>query len=67
MRHLNNRIGEHIGISPLTRIQVKPKNSSAVDHLPFCNHSASYDDFSISTRENKFFTRIERKPVNSER
>ena len=67
MRHLNNRIGEHIGISPLTRIQVKPKNSSAADHLPFCNHSASYDDFSIPTRENKVFTRIERKPVNNER
>ena len=25
MRHLNVRIGEHIGISPLTRKQVKPK------------------------------------------
>ena len=26
--HLNVRIGEHIGISPLTKKQVKPKNSS---------------------------------------
>ena len=50
---LNIRIGEHIGISPLTRKQVKPKNSSAADHLLLCNHSASYDDFSILTRENK--------------
>ena len=55
MRHLNVRIGEHIGISPLTRKQVKPKNSSAADHLLLCNHSASYDDFSILMRENKKF------------
>ena len=47
--------GEHIGISPLTRRQVKPKNSSVADHLLLCNHSASYDDFSILTRENKTF------------
>ena len=55
MRYLNVRIGEHIGISPLTRKQVKPKNSSATDHLLLRNHSASYDDFSILTRENKRF------------
>ena len=55
MRHLNVRIGEHLGVSPLTRKQVKPKNSSVADHLLFCNHSASYDDFSIATRENKKF------------
>ena len=55
MKHLNVRIGEHIGISPLTRKQVKPKNSSVADHLLLCNHSASYDDFSILTRENKKF------------
>ena len=55
MRHLNVRIGEHIGISPLTKKQVKPKNSFVADHLLLCNHSASYDDFSILTRENKKF------------
>ena len=55
MRHLNVRIGEHIGISPLTRKQVKPKNSSVDDHLLFCNHSASYDNFCILTCENKTF------------
>ena len=38
------------------------------DHLFICNQSASYGDFSIATRENKFFfTRIERGPVNNER
>ena len=55
MRHLNVRIGEHIGVSPLTRKQVKPKYSSVADHLLICNHSASYDNFSILTRENKMF------------
>ena len=55
MRHLNVRIGDHVGISPLTIKQVKPKNSSVPDHLLFCNTSASYDDFSIRTFENKNF------------
>ena len=55
MRHLDVRIGEHIGISPLTRKQVKPKNSSIADHLLLCNHSAFYDDFSIITCENEKF------------
>ena len=55
MRHLNVRIGEDIGISPLTRIQVKPKNNSVADHLLLCNHSASCGDLSILTRENKKF------------
>ena len=55
VRHFNVRIGEHIGTSPFTKTQVKSNNSSVVDHLLFCNHSASYDDFSILTRENKKF------------
>ena len=33
MGHLNVRLGEHIGISPLTIKQVKPKNSSVADQL----------------------------------
>ena len=32
--------GHHIGISPLTKKQVKPKNSSVADHLPIYHHSA---------------------------
>ena len=55
MRHLNVRISKHIGISSLTRKQVKPKNSSVVDHLLLCKHSVSYDDFSILTHKNKKF------------
>ena len=56
---MNIRIGEYIGLSPLTKKQVKRLNSSVADHLlrslslVFCNHSASYDDYSILTRENK--------------
>ena len=38
-RRLNVRIGEHIGISPLTRKKVKPKCSAVSDHLLLCNHS----------------------------
>ena len=45
----------NILISALTKKQVKLRNSSVADHLLFCNHSASYDDFSILTRENKTF------------
>ena len=55
VRHLNVRIGEHIGISPLTKKQVKPKNSSIASHLLFYNHSASYNDRSILMHENKKF------------
>ena len=53
--NLKVRIGEHIGTSSLTIKQIKPKNSSLANYLRFCNHSASYDDFSIVTRENKSF------------
>ena len=35
VRHLSVRIAKHIGISPLTKKQVKPKNSSVTDHLLF--------------------------------
>ena len=55
VRHLNVRTGEDIGISPLTKKRVKRKNTSVADHLLFCNHSASYDNFTILTRENKKF------------
>ena len=35
---LNVRIGEHIGISPLTKNKVKPKGSAVRDHLLLCIH-----------------------------
>ena len=55
VRHLNVRIGEHIGISPLTRKKVKPKGSAVSDHLLLCNHSPSFENFSVPTKENKKF------------
>ena len=39
----------------LPKKQVKPMNGSVADHLLFCNHLASYDDFSILTYEDKKF------------
>ena len=53
--HLNVRIGEHIRISPLTKKKVKPKSSTVSDHLLLCNHSPSYKNFSLLTKENKKF------------
>ena len=53
MRHLNVTIGEHIGTLPLPKKEVKPEKMSVADHLPFRNHSASYDNFRNLTRENK--------------
>ena len=55
VRHLNVRIGEHIEISQLTRKKVKPKGSVVNDHLLLCNHSPSFENFSVLTKENKKF------------
>ena len=49
------RIGENMGISPLTKKKVKPKGSAVSDHLLLCNHSPSYKNFSLLTKENKKF------------
>ena len=55
VRHFNVRIGEHIEISPLTRKKVKPKGSAISGHLLLCNHSSSFEYFSVLTKENKKF------------
>ena len=55
VRHLNVRIGEHIGISSLTKKKVHPKDSAVSDHLLLCNHSPSFENFSVLTKENKKF------------
>ena len=49
VRHLNARIGEHIGISPLTKKKAKPKGSAVSDHLLLCNHSPSFENFIVLT------------------
>ena len=55
VRHLNVRIGEDIGFSALTMKKVKPKCSAVRDHLLFCNHSLSFEYFSVLTKKNKTF------------
>ena len=52
---MNVRTGELLVYHHLPKKQVKHKNSSVATHLVFCKHSASYDNFSILTRENKLF------------
>ena len=48
--HLNVRIGEHIGISPLTKNKVKPKGSAVSNHLLLFNHSPSFENFRVLTK-----------------
>ena len=55
VKHLNVRIGEQIGISPLTKKKVKLKGSAVCDDLLFCNHSPSFENFSVSTKENNSY------------
>ena len=55
VRHLNLRIGEHIGISSLNKKKVKLKGSAVSDHLLLCNHSPSFESFSVLTKENRIF------------
>ena len=59
-RHLKVESGEHIGISPLTFKKVKPSAESSIhDHLLFCNHDPSFDNFTIlAQRTNKFLLEI---------
>ena len=55
VRHLNVKIGEHIGISALTWKKVKPKGGAVSDHLLLCNHSPSFENFSVLIKKNKKF------------
>ena len=68
VRHLNVRVGEHIGISPLTRKKGKSKGIDASDHLFLGNHSLSFENFSVLTKQKKKNSiEIQRKPPNNER
>ena len=62
-RHLKVRSAQHIGISPLTFKKVKPSAESSIcDHLLFCNHNPSFDDFTIlAQRTNKFLLEIKER------
>ena len=39
----------------MTKKKVKPKGSAVSDHLLLCNHSPSFENFSVLTKENKKF------------
>ena len=55
-RHLSVRVGEHSGVSPLTGKKSKSKKSTAVkDHMLFCDHIVSIDDFKILATSNSDF------------
>ena len=57
-RHFKVRICEHLGISHLTEKKVKIDNNKLTaiqEHLLCCNYSPSFEEFSISTKENNEF------------
>ena len=55
-QHLNIRFGEHSGVSPLTRKKSKAKKTTAIkDHMLFCNHVVSLEDFKILASSNSEF------------
>ena len=59
-RHLSVRVGKHSGVSPLTGKKSKSKKSTAVkDHMLFCDHIVSIDDFKIlATSDSDFHVKV---------
>ena len=59
-RHLSVRVGEHSGVSLLTGKKSKSKKSTAVkDHMFFCDHIVSIDDFKIlATSDSDFYVKV---------
>ena len=57
-QHLNIRVGEHSGISPLTGKMSKAKTTTAIkDHMLLCDHVVSLEDFKILASSNSEFHR----------
>ena len=55
-QHLNIRVGEHSDVSPLTGKNSKAKTTTAIkDHMLFCDHIVSLEDFKILARSNSEF------------
>ena len=55
-QHLNIRVGEHSGVSPLTGKKSKTKKTTAIkDHMLFCDHVVSLEDFKILASSNSEF------------
>ena len=59
-RHLNVRVGEHLGVSSLTEKKSKAETTTAVkDYMLFCDHVVSLDHFKIlATSNTKFHLKI---------
>ena len=55
VRHLNIRIAENIRILLFTKKKVKPKGIIVSNHLLLCNHSLSFESFSVLAKENGKF------------
>ena len=58
--NLSVRVGEHSGVSPITGKKLKSKKSTAVkDHMLFCDHILSIDEFKIlATSDPDFHVKI---------
>ena len=55
-RHLNIRVGEHSDVSPLIGKKSKTKKTTAIkDHMLFCDHVVSLEDFKILASSNSEF------------
>ena len=54
--HLNIRVSEHSGVYPLTGKKSKAKTTTAIkDHMLFCDHVVSLEDFKILASINSEF------------
>ena len=54
--HFFVRASEHLGITPLTgKFAKTPKKSAIFDHMLLDGHKASFDNFSILSKENNAF------------
>ena len=55
-RHLNIRVGEHSGVSPLTAKKSKAKTTTAIkNHMLFYDHVVCLEDFKILASSNSEF------------
>ena len=55
-RHLNIKVGEHSGVSPLTAKKLKAKTTTAIkDYMLLCDHVVSLEDFKILASSNSEF------------
>ena len=55
-KHTDVRVVEHSDISPLTGKKSKARKTTAIkDHMLFCYHIVSLDDFKILTSSNSEF------------